>query len=89
MYSDEVVSSFLAEKGLYPVPEEGETGLRICVDGKNRLMIQGSPNDYIELADLLISLALSGENQGQHWHLDSLTLMDKCSEISELILVRR
>ena len=43
----------------------------------------------IELADLLVSLALSGKNHGQHWHVDELTLLSKDSQIPELILLRK
>ena len=59
------------------------------LDGQNRLLLSGSPLDLIALADLLVSLALSGENRGQHWHVDELTLLDKSSLIPELILLRK
>ena len=64
MDNSEMVSSFLAQRGLYPLPEEGKAGLRLSLDAQNRLTLQGNPNDYIELADLLVSLALSGGGQG-------------------------
>ncbi len=53
---------------------------------KNHLLLQGTPSDLIDLAYLLVSLAISGETRGQHWHIDELTLMDEASEIPELIL---
>ena len=52
-------------------------------------MLQGTPLDLIQLADLLVSLALSEEAPGQHWHIDQLTFMDADSDIPELILARR
>ena len=88
MYNEGLVSSFLREKGRYPEPENGEEGLRLSLD-RRRLLLQGSPADLIDLADLLVALALSGEERGQHWHIDELTLMDPASEIPELILARK
>lgn len=75
---------------MYPIAERAErTGLIVSDDGHGRLLISGAANDLIELADLLVSLALSGANRGQHWHIDDLTLMDRTSPVSELILTRR
>lgn len=88
MYNEGLVSSFLEKEGRYPPPEGGEEGLCLSLEGR-RLLLRGSPADLIDLADLLVALALSGEERGQHWHLDELTLMDSGSEIPELILARR
>lgn len=52
------------------------------------LLIIGTADDYIELADLLVSLARSGENKSQRWHVNSMTLLDEHSEMKELILAR-
>lgn len=51
--------------------------------------MEGTAVDLVDLADYLLSLALSGEAGGQHWHLDSLTLLDEASEIPEMILLRK
>ena len=82
-----LVSSCLKREGLYPEGESAGGGLRLRLDG-GRLLLGGPPEDLIGLADLLVSLALSGENRGQHWHVDDLTLMDEASEIPEMILLR-
>ena len=75
-----LVTDYLEQKGLCPAAEADEEGITLSF---------GSPLDLIALADLLVSLALSGENQGQHWHVDELTALDKSSPIPELILLRK
>ncbi len=52
------------------------------------LIVAGGPCDLIDLADLLVSLALSGENRGQHWHVDQGTLVSESSPVGGLILER-
>lgn len=85
MYNDGPVSSLLKREGRYPQGDgPGSGGLRLSLEGRRRLL-QGDPEDLIDLADLLVSLALSGEAKGQH----ELTLMDPDSPVSELILGRR
>ena len=88
MYNDEPVSSFLKREGRYPKWDDLESGGLLLSLENHRLLLQGDPANLIGLADLLVSLALSGEAEGQHWHIDSLTLMDAGSEIPELILTR-
>ncbi|MCI8600469.1 MAG: hypothetical protein HFE45_02620 [Oscillospiraceae bacterium] len=87
MDNSELVSSFLRREGLYPEGKPGEGGLRLSL-AHRQVCLQGAPADLIGLADLLVSLALSGEAHGQHWHIDELTLMDEESEIPELALLR-
>ena len=86
MINTQMVSKYLSELGQYPVTNtENEDGILMYLNKKyNHLELVGSPNDLIELADYLVSLALSGKNTGQHWHLDYL--VSQKSEISELIL---
>ena len=84
-----LVTEYLEQKGLCPTAAADEEGITLSLDGQNRLLLSGSPLDLIALADLLVSLALSGENQGQHWHVDELTALDKSSPIPELILLRK
>lgn len=89
MENTRLVTDYLEKQGLYPVPEADEEGFTLSLDSQNRLLLSGSPLDMIELADLLVSLALSGENHGQHWHVDELTLLSGGSQIPELILLRK
>lgn len=84
-----LVTEYLKQKGFCPPAEADEEGITLSLDGQNRLLLSGSPLDLIALADLLVSLALSGKNQGQHWHVDELTALDKSSPIPELILLRK
>ena len=89
MYNGELVTSFLQREGIYPSAEpEKSDGLALKLE-HNQMLLSGTACDLIDLADLLVSLALSGESKGQHWHVDDLTLMDNSSEISELILFRK
>ncbi len=89
MYNSQIVSSFLRETGMYP---EGEgtknSGLYLSLED-GRLLLRGTPEDLIDLADLLVSLAMSGAARGQHWHIDDLNLMDASSEVAELILLQK
>lgn len=88
MYNDELVTSFLMQENRYPPDEPGKhSGLSLKLENK-RLLLSGTAADLIDLADLLVALALSGEAKGQHWHIDELSLMDNTSEIPELILLR-
>ena len=67
-----LIEKYLSEKGIYPQDEGGE-GIVFDVNlDYNQLCISGTPSELIELADLLVSLALSGKNIGQHWHLDDV-----------------
>ena len=87
MYNDRLVSAMLREKGLCPPGEDTPTaGLRLELSG-DRLMLSGLAWDLIDLADLLLSLALD-PTPGSHWHIDSLNLMDEGSPIPELILIK-
>ncbi len=88
MENTRIVSNVLQEMGKFPATESDESGLKIQVSN-NEAVISGSPLDLIELADLLVSLALSGANFGQHWHIDDCTLLDKDSDINELVLTRK
>ena len=89
MENTKLVTACLQKRGLYPIPEPEAAGLRLALDTQGELTLEGSPLDLIDLADLLVSLALSGEDRGQHWHLDDWTLLDEHSEITGMILTRR
>ena len=67
-----LIEKYLSEKGIYPQNKAGD-GIIFDVNlDYNQLCISGKPSELIELADLLVSLALSGKNIGQHWHLDDV-----------------
>ena len=84
-----IVTEHLERSGLYPIADaETEDGLIISLE-KDILHLSGTPQDYIELADYFVSLALSGENIGQHWHIDQPYIINDRSEISEIIAGRK
>ena len=58
-------------------------GLMISTDS-NSLIIKGNSRDLVELADILISLSKSKDNN--HIHLDDLTLINKDSLIKDIII---
>lgn len=49
------------------------------------LSITGSSRDLIELADLLVNVALS-QTKGAHLHIDELTLINNNSDFKEIII---
>ena len=53
----------------------------------NALLIKGEQRDLVELADLLLNVASSKEKSA-HIHFDSLTLLNKKSDFSEVIIER-
>lgn len=85
-----MISSLLEKLMIYPVNKDNkkEKGIQLKIQGNDRLIIEASPDELIDLADLLVSLALSGENRGQHWHIDEHSMVSDNSEISELIVMR-
>ena len=66
---------------------EKTSGLSIKYDNEI-LLIEGSSRDLIELADLLTSLALE-KNEGAHIHIDDLSLLNKESSFSEIIIEKK
>lgn len=89
MRNDQLVSAFLNQAGLYPAEDGSDAGGLCLTLEHGQLLLGGSPSDLIDLADLLVSLALSGESRGQHWHLDELNGMDPASPVPELVLLRK
>ena len=73
------------EKGLYPKSENRQFGLEISLNDNKELIIKGTREDFIELSDLLVSLAIS-KNNDNHFHIDELTLIDDNSSIKEIIV---
>lgn len=90
MENKNIVSEYLSSKGLYPVPntEAEQDGLVLLPQKNGKIVLSGSADDLIEFADLLVSLALSGENKGQHWHIDNLNMLSEKSEIPGIIVMR-
>lgn len=88
MFNSKIVSKHLKDTGAYPlILNQNNSGLSISAEN-GQLLISGSPCDLIDIADLLVSLVLSDENTGQHWHLDSSTLIAEDSSIVELVIGR-
>ncbi len=63
---------------------ETSNGLTIKNES-NTLLIKGSSRDLVELADIIVNLALV-RNEKAHIHLDNITLINKESEIAEIVL---
>ncbi|MBR6407891.1 MAG: hypothetical protein IKS19_04860 [Clostridia bacterium] len=82
-----IVSELLSGLGKYPVPDKAEDGIIIRASG-DEVVMSATADDLIELADLLVSLALSGENAGQHWHLDGYNLLSDESD-REIVICRK
>ena len=85
MKNTNFVSNSLKEKGLYPKSENRQFGLEISLNDNKELIIKGTTEDFIELSDLLVSLAIS-KNNDNHFHIDELTLIDDNSSIKEIIV---
>ena len=85
MKNTNFVSNCLKEKGLYPKSENRQFGLEISLNDNKDLIIKGTREDFIELSDLLVSLAIS-KNNDNHFHIDELTLIDDNSSIKEIIV---
>ncbi len=67
-----LIEKYLSENWKYSQDESGDGIIFDVNTDYNQLRISGTPSELIELADLLLSLALSGKNVGQHWHLDNV-----------------
>ena len=88
MKNTNFVSNSLKEKGLYPKSENRQFGLEISLNDNKELIIKGTREDFIELSDLLVSLAIS-KNNNNHFHIDELTLIDDNSSIKEIIIEKK
>ena len=88
MFNSELISDYLRERGDYLEPPQTPGGGLVITMESGCLIVAGDSCDLIDLADLLVSLALSGEDRGQHWHVDQGTLVSETFPIGELILER-
>ena len=86
MTNTNFVSNSLREKGLYPKSENKQFGLNISLTSNKELIINGTSEDFIELSDLLVSLAMSKTNDH---HIDELTLINDNSSIKEIIIEKK
>ncbi len=75
------ITDYIEKNDLFD--SDNNNGLIIKKDD-SKLYINGSSRDLIELADLLTSLAL--EKSKAHVHIDDLTLLNKESDFSEVII---
>ena len=90
MKNTNFVSNSLKEKGLYPKYEECKHfGLDISLIDNKELIIKGTSEDLIELSDLLISLATSNSENGEHFHIDDLTFISENSQITDIIIEKK
>ena len=51
------------------------------------LLVMGNSRDLVSFADLLVNIASSKENS--HVHIDDLTLLNKDSDISEIVIEKK
>ena len=81
MNIDYEITRYFDDNNLFDSNEKD--GLMISYDF-NSLIIKGNSRDLVELADILISLSKSKDNN--HIHLDDLTLINKDSLIKDIII---
>ena len=81
MNIDYEITRYFDDNNLFDSNEKD--GLMISNDF-NSLIIKGNSRDLVELADILISLSKSKDNN--HIHLDDLTLINKDSLIKDIII---
>ena len=79
-----IVEEILKQKNIHIPADNNPDGLRIKLDGED-LVIKGSSNDLLELANYLINIALSNV-KGNYLHIDDLTLLSSSSEIKSMII---
>ncbi len=76
------ITEYFEKNDLFDMNES--FGLTIKYEN-NTLLIKGSSIDLIELADILTNLALAKLDK-MHIHIDELTLLNKESNLSEIII---
>ena len=73
-------TKYFEENGLFD--SNSQNGL-IIKNETNSVVIKGGSRDLVELADILLSVA---KQDNAHIHIDNLTLINKESEILEIII---
>ena len=76
------ITTFFEENNLFD--NSTSDGLEIKKED-NAILIKGNSKDLVELADLLVNVAKSKE-QDTHIHIDDLTLLSNKSEFKEIII---
>ena len=79
------ISEYCDQNHLFNTDER--KGIRVSTQD-NAFLIEGSPRDLVELADLLVNVSLS-KSENEHIHLDTNTLIREDSEIPEMIIERK
>lgn len=79
--NNSIISKYLKENN-YQIPTN-YSGITLK-EINNELVISGSSKDLIELADYLVNLAISPNEE--HLHLDDLTLLNKESNPQSIII---
>ena len=83
MVNKNVIKNYLKENS-YDLNDKNSVGI-IITKNKNEIVIKGSRIDLVELADYILDVALS-ESNNDHIHIDDLTLINKNSNIKNLII---
>ena len=76
-----IINNYLQDNG-YDLSSKDSSDIKVSINN-NEVTITGSKNNLIELADYIVSLALSN-NEKDHIHIDDLTLLS--SDSVELIV---
>ncbi len=76
-----IINNYLQDNG-YDLSSKDSNDIKVSINN-NEVTITGSKNNLIELADYIVSLALSN-NEKDHIHIDDLTLLS--SDSVELII---
>ena len=85
MVKKNIIEKYIKEKNI--IIDNKSDGLEVNYIS-NELNIKGSQSDLLELADYILSLALSDNNE-DHIHLDDLTLISDDSDIKEIIIEKK
>ena len=84
MEFDYKITKYFEDNSLFD--NDKSNGLIVKFDSKS-LLVMGNSRDLVELADLLVNIASSKENS--HIHVDDLTLLNKNSDVSEIIIEKK
>lgn len=74
------ITKYFEDNGLFK--SDSQNGLIIKSEADS-VVIKGDSRDLVGLADILVSIA---KQDKAHMHIDDLTLINKESEISEIII---
>ena len=80
MKIDYKITDYFEENNLFD--NSSSTGLKIKKDD-DTLLIKGDSRDLVMFADLLVNVA---KEKSSHIHVDELNLLDKDSDIKEVII---